>query len=385
MAENPIFAINARVAEMRAHGADIVMLTAGEPQTATAGGIIEAAQAAIADEHTHHYGPAAGDLALRRAVARSLPGEAGTWNDQDVLITSGAKHALYLAVRALTDPGDEVLVVEPGWPGHAAAVQAASAVPVPVRSGDDLQITADILRASATPRTRAVILASPANPTGVVIPPDQLRTISQWATAADVWIISDDVYSAFDYTDTYTHVVDASPDVRERVVIIDSVSKEHAMTGWRVGWLAGPPAVVKHAREHLAATITNVPLAMQAAATAALNDTDTPARARALYRKRRDRLAAALNAIPGVQCPVPDGGMFVFPSVRAILDHHGWPGAAIIADRLLDDGVAVVPGEAFQAPDRLRICYAVEDTTLEAAILRLRSALTKLFPEGEGM
>ena len=374
MADNPIFAINTRVAQLRADGADIVMLTAGEPQAATAPAIVAAAQHALADEHHHHYGPAAGDPVLRGAIAAALPGQA-SWTAEDVLITAGAKHALFLALHAILTSGEDVLIITPGWPGHAAAVIAAGAVPVSVPTTSDLQITAAQLQRYATARTRAVILASPANPTGAVISAAELAAIADWATARGIWVISDDVYSAFDYTGTYTHVLDTVPQVRDRLIIIDSVSKKHAMTGWRIGWLAAPAHVIRPAREHLSATVTGIPLALQCAARTAIADANGPVQAKARYAARRQRIVTALNDIPGVECPLPDGGMFVFPSLRGLLEHTSWDTSAPIVEHLLDHGVAVVPGEAFEAPQRLRICYAVDDDTLDTAIHRLQKGL----------
>ncbi|GAA1061457.1 pyridoxal phosphate-dependent aminotransferase [Agromyces bracchium] len=376
MPENPIFAINARVARLREQGADIVLLTAGEPSTHTADAIVRAAQDAVADPTTHHYGAAAGEPTLRRAIAASLPGDG--WTESDVVVTVGAKHALHLAVRAVTSGGDEVLVIEPGWPGHAAAVRAAGAEPVAVRTRDNLSLDPADVAAAITSRTRAVILASPANPTGTVLPQQAIGDLAAIASRANLWVISDDVYSALAYSGGYAHVLDAVPQLRDRTIMVDSVSKEHAMTGWRIGWLAGPAAVVDSAREHLAATITHVPLAMQRAATAALHDHDGPSEARQLYRSRRDRLVAALDRLPGIDCPVPDGGMFAFPSVAGLLAANGWSGSTALLEHLIDAGVAVVPGEAFAAPDRLRICFAVDDATLDTAIERLTASLTEL-------
>ena len=252
---------------------------------------------------------------------------------------------------------------------------AAGANPVLVPVDPIAQLDVEVLVVAAGPRTRAVILASPANPTGVVLNPASLHAIAEWASATGIWVISDDVYASFDYSGTYTHVLDVAPHLRDQTVIISSVSKAHAMTGWRVGWLAGPNEVVRRARQYLSATVTNVPLVMQRAALAALADRDGPAAAWDAYLIRRNRLVAVLQAHPGFDCEAPDGGMFVFPSVRRLLTEFGWDSSTELVDRLIDEGVAVVPGEAFGAPDRVRICYAVDEHTLETAISRIVSAL----------
>ncbi|GMA28850.1 pyridoxal phosphate-dependent aminotransferase [Arenivirga flava] len=373
MAENPIFAIDAQVRRLRANGADIVALTAGEPQFPTRHAIVAAAQQAIADPATHRYAPAAGTTELREAIARQLPG-ATPWSVDEVLVTFGAKHALALAVAAIAGNDDEVIVIAPGWPGHAAAVRAAGAAPVIAAADDKLRLPISAVEAVTTARTRAIIIASPANPTGAVLGAGTIEAQREWAIDHDAWIISDDVYGALAFAGTVPHVLD-EPTLRSRTIVVDSVSKEHAMTGWRVGWLAAPTQIATYARDRLAATVTNVPAALQHAAIIALADTAGPRQARDTYRARRDRLVAALDDLPGVTCPSPDGGMFAFPHIRGILDHHGWNESAPLAARFLDHGVAVVPGEAFNAPSHIRLCFGVDDDTLDTAIARLRTAV----------
>ncbi len=204
----------------------------------------------------------------------------------------------------------------------------------------------------------------------------RLREIADWAATHDVWIISDDIYCAFDFTSTHRSILAVSPEQRERVVIIGSVSKEHAMTGWRVGWLAAPEPVIAGARRHIAQTITHVPNITQHAALAALHDANAPRIAAETYQRRRDQLATALADVEGIHAPPPDGGMFIFADVRSLLEKRGFASSAELANWLLDTAhVAVVPGEAFESPGHLRLCFAVDDETLDTAIERLTSAL----------
>ncbi|MGA5454547.1 aminotransferase class I/II-fold pyridoxal phosphate-dependent enzyme [Streptomyces umbrinus] len=376
MTDNPIFAVAAKAEALRAQGADVITLAAGEPQAATRAVVVQAAVDAVRDPATHHYGTAQGDPALRALVATTVAGDTGlTWSADDVQIALGAKHALFLATQALIDAGDEVLVAAPGWPGHADVVTAAGGVAVPVATDEAFRLSAEALNNCRGPRTRTVILCSPGNPTGAVHPEARLREIADWVQQHGLWVISDDIYRAFDYTGTYQSILQVAPQLRGRTVVVGGVSKEHAMTGWRVGWLAAPPEVIASARRHVSRTITHVPTVNQRAALAALGDAGTPVEAARDYRRRRALLVEALNAIDGIDCPLPEGGMFAFPDVSALLRDRGWTSSADLAAWLLDTvHLAVVPGEAFNAPGRIRVCFAVDDDTLITATERLWTA-----------
>ena len=385
VSDNAILAVSARAAQLRAEGVDVVSLAAGEPDTPTPRAITEAA-AAAALHGDHHYGPAAGIPALRAAAARRLPAVAPAFTADDIQVTLGTKHALFLGLQAVLEPGDDVLLASPGWPGHTGAVLAAGGrkVTVPVTAQTGFLATAADLEAARTPRTRAVVLASPANPSGAVYTAEQLTDIAEWALAHDVWVVSDDVYDQFVYTadpeaGAAPHLLRLVPELRDRCLVVSGVSKAYAMTGWRIGWLAGPPAVVTAARTHVARTITHAPTVTQAAALAALTGDQQPVHeAFARYRRNRDVLANALDGIPGVSCPAPAGGMFVFPDVTGLLERGPWATTVELATWLLEDaGVAVVPGEAFDAPGHLRLCFAVSPATLDTATARLVEHLSR--------
>lgn len=370
--DNPIFRIADRAAALRASGADVITLAAGEPEAPTAGHIVEAAVAAARDPHTHHYGPAAGLAELRERIADQHAHHITAGNVQ---VTMGTKHALHLALGALTEPGDEVLVMQPRWPGHVGAAESVGAVAVdlPVDARGLTSVAA--LEAARTERTRAVVIANPSNPSGVLHPAELLTDIAAWCIQHEVWLISDEVYGGlvFDTQPYSATSVVADP---SRLVVVDGVSKVHAMTGWRVGWLLGPSEVVAATRAHVSATITHVPALTQRAALAALT-APPDQEALAGYRASRDLLVAKLNQVPGVECPAPAGGMFAFPDVsRLLTDEH--PTAADLAAWLLDEAhVAVVPGEVFAAEGRLRISFALDQTRLSEAADRLATALTK--------
>jgi aspartate aminotransferase len=375
MSDNPIFAVAAKAAALRAKGVDVITLAAGEPQAATSEAVVAAAIDAIRDPAAHHYGPAQGLPEIRAMVAARITVDTTlSWTPDDIQIALGAKHALLLATQALVGPGDEVLVAAPGWPGHAEVVQAVHGVPVSVPTDRGFRVTADDLAHHRTPNTRAVMLSSPGNPTGAVYDETRLRQIADWAVEHGIWVISDDIYRAFDYTGTYTQILRVAPRLRGQTVIVGGVSKEHAMTGWRVGWLAAPKKIIASARLHVSRTITHVPAITQRAALTALDDIKTPAEAARDYRRRRDMLVDALNQIDGIDCPTPDGGMFAFPNVEGFLRARGWTSSADLAQWLLDTAhVAVVPGEAFNAPGHIRVCFAVDDHTLSTAIDRLKT------------
>jgi aspartate aminotransferase len=386
VSHNPIFAIADRAEELRATGVDVITLAAGEADVPTSAHIVDAAVRAAADPDYHRYGPASGLPRLRDAIAQRLTSlTALPWSPEDVLVTLGAKHALALTFSAiLSGSQDTVLVPSPGWPGHRAAVQAARgrAQPVVATADRDYVITAADLEAAWVPGTRAVVLANPANPTGAAMGAEHWTAIAEWAVRRDVWVVSDDVYSELVYDREHVHALRAAPQLRGRCILVDSVSKAHAMTGWRVGWLAAPADVLDAAARTLSSTITHVPQILQAAAVEALtNSHDEPQGTKAAYRKRRDRAHGALSALLGVDCPLPDGGMFVFPDMRELLadNSNGIGTTTDLAAWLVDDAhVAVVPGEAFQAPGRLRLSFAVDDDRLDQALERLTAAVRTL-------
>lgn len=389
MSDNAILAISARAARLRAEGTDVISLAAGEPDLPTPGHITAAAARAASDPAYHHYGAAAGLLELRALVAGELTTATGLAFSADAIgVTLGTKHALSLALQAVLSPGEEVLVTSPGWPGHHGAVQAANGQvrPVPVRAEDHFLPTPQALDAARTARTRAVILASPGNPVGAVYSPELLAWIADWAVQHNLWIITDDIYDKFIYDGPHTHLLAVAPHARDRCLVVNGVSKAHAMTGWRIGWLAGPAPVIARASRLVSQTITHVPLITQAAAIAALDGEQQPLHdARDRYQANRDRLADALNAVPGIECPLPHGGLYVFPSVLGLLSRYPerWASTGDLAAWLLETAhVAVVPGEIFNAPGHLRLCFAVSDTALDQAVQRVRHAFEPIVQGG---
>jgi aspartate aminotransferase len=292
----------------------------------------------------------------------------------------GAKHALFLALDAILDaPEDTVLVPSPGWPGHGAAVQAAGGRTREIATDPEggYRVSVDALDAAWTPDTRALVIANPANPTGAAYDSEHWIAIGAWAVQHDVWLITDDVYGAFVYDREHVHALRVVPEVRDRCVVVDSVSKAHSMTGWRIGWLAGPQPIVDAATRMVSRTVTNVPEIAQIAAHEALVNGAAALRAtRTTYGDRRNRAHRVVSAISGVECPLPDGGMFLFPTVNDVMQRSDMQTTTELATWLLEEAqVAVVPSEAFDAPGCLRLCFAVNDDALDAALPRLTTAL----------
>jgi aspartate/methionine/tyrosine aminotransferase len=371
--DNPIFRIADRAAALRADGVDVITLAAGEPEAPTSPVVVDAAVAAARDARTHHYGPAAGLAELRDLVA-ARHGAAVT--AESVQVAVGTKHALHLALDAVTRPEDEVLVLRPSWPGHVGAVESVGATVIEVPVGPDGLVDLDTLEQARTARTRAVVVANPANPSGVLHPPELVCGIAAWCARQDVWLVSDEVYGGLVYD---TPPVSATAAVADpsRLIVVDGVSKVHAMTGWRGGWLLGPDKVVAAARRQVSSTITHVPTLTQHAALAALSD-PAPVDVLADYRATRDLLVGRLQEVPGVICPVPAGGMFAFPDVSNVLGDSRPATTAGLAAWLLEEAhVAVVPGEVFGAEGHLRISFAVGRERLAEAADRLVGALTQ--------
>ena len=236
---NPIFAVAERAAEMRAAGVDVITLAAGEPDDSTSQHAVEAAIAAARKPATHHYGITAGHPELRHAIASKASTSHRTQVDPyQVQVTVGAKHALHLALWAITEPGDEVLVLRPGWPGHAQSATSVGAQPVFIDTDEHFLTSVDSLQRARSTRSRALILANPANPTGAVHEPALLRDIATWCADNNIWLICDEIYDGFVYDGPLATALAVAPHAKSRIIVINGVSKLHAMTGWRVGWVS---------------------------------------------------------------------------------------------------------------------------------------------------
>jgi aspartate/methionine/tyrosine aminotransferase len=387
IAESATLAVDAKAKALRAAGRPVIGFGAGEPDFPTPGYIVEAAQRACAEPRFHKYTPAAGLPELREAVAAKTARDSGYQvSASQVLITNGGKQAVYEAFATLLDPGDEVLLPTPYWTTYPEAIALAGGVPVPVmtdeRSG--YRASAADLEAACTSRTKLLVFVSPSNPTGAVYPPDQVAEIGQWAAERGLWVATDEIYEHLVYGEArFASIPVAAPEVADRCVVLNGVAKTYAMTGWRVGWMIGPPDVVKAAanlQSHATSNVCNV--AQAAALTAVTGDLSAVAEMRAAFDRRRLAMTTMLNDIPGVICPLPEGAFYCYPSVKGVLGKElagSRPASsAELAEVILDHAdVAVVPGEAFGTPGYFRLSCALGDADLEEGITRLGKLLAQ--------
>jgi aspartate/methionine/tyrosine aminotransferase len=354
-----------------------ISLAVGEPGFPTPPHIVEAACQALRDGYTK-YSPNPGYLDLREAIAERMERVHGYQVDpvSEVFVTVGAMQALALTFMVGIDPGDEVLVTDPSYTNFDGTITLAGgrAVFVPTDPERGYLPHVEDVAAAITPRTRAILVNSPANPTGAVYPRDLLHAIAELCVRHDLLLISDETYAALTYGDIRTVSPASFPGMRDRTVSIYSFSKEYAMTGWRIGYLTGPARMLEVMAPVQEAMASCVNSATQRAALAALRGSqDCVETMRQAYQRRRDLVVERLSRIAGVRCPVPDGAFYAFPDVRAITrDTQG------LAERLLfDHRVVVSPGEAFgpRSGGFLRLSYAASDTDLAEGLTRLEKGL----------
>jgi aspartate aminotransferase len=373
-------AISTRAREMRAEGRDVISFGAGEPDFPTPGHIVAVAQQAATDAANHHYSANAGLQPLRDAIVEYTRAYSGVPADPaHILVTNGAKQAIFQAFAALIDPGDEVLLPAPHWVTYPAGIELAGgkAVSVSTAMSDGFLVTVDDLERHRTEKTKLLVFVSPSNPTGAVYDEDQARAIGEWAIENDIWIVADEIYQRLVYGDVYggsdaAPSIAAATDGLENVIIVNGVAKSFAMTGWRVGWMIGPEDVVGAAARHQSHATGNVNNVAQMAALEALTGPqDTVIAMRETFDKRRQKMYSMLAEAPGVQCHEPEGAFYVFPSVTDLLGDR-YPTAAALTEGLLEEaGIAVVPGESFGAPGHIRLSYALSDDDLERGVSRM--------------
>jgi aspartate aminotransferase len=360
---------------LESEGQHVVHLEIGEPDGATPPHVVEAGVRALHDGHTRYVDPA-GLPALREAIATSLAwrGVRGS-AAENVVVVPGAKPMIFYALLAVLEPGDEVLVPDPGFPIYPSVVRFAGAVPV---SYPDVASLAALI----TPRTRALVVNLPANPTGVVATPDALSAIATLAQRHDLIVVSDEVYGRIRY-DRRAESIAALPGMLERTVIVDSFSKTYSMTGWRLGFGVVPGALVERVTTLVVNGTSCTPPFVQLAGLAALTGSqDSVTAAVERFERRRDWLVDALNDLPGVHCDPPGGAFYAFPDVSRLEECAGLSSEQL-ATRLLEvHGVAVLPGTAFGpgGAGHLRLSFATSDDDLEVALGRIRECVSDLAP-----
>ena len=372
-------ATGTRVRELTAEGRDIVQLHIGEPDFDTPEHVIEAAREALADGYTH-YAPPLGMPAFREAIAVDTASRLGVRVEPGrVVVTPGAKPVLAYALTTLVDPGDEVIVPDPGFPIYASMVRVLGGVPVPIplRAGFEHRLDLDELRALVSPRTRMLILNSPNNPTGGMLTRSDLEGVASIALANDLVVLTDEIYSRLIH-EGENHSLLQIEGMAERTIVLDGLSKTYAMTGWRLGWGIVPAPLVEPFERLIINTVTCTAAYAQLAGVAALTGPQEPVAAMlAELRERRRLIVAGLDALPGVTATAPPGAFYVFPDVSGT----GLDGATFTRRMREEAGVSMVAGSDFGdvATDHVRISYANSQANLGVALERMAA-----FLEAEG-
>ena len=371
--------------QRRACGEDVILLSVGDPDLPTPAPIVERAKASL-DAGRTHYADVTGQADLRAAIAASHRRRSGLAVDPaQVVVLAGAQSALFAACQCVLEPGDEVIVPEPMYVTYPATVAAAGAslVRVPLRAERGFHLDLEALAAAVTPRTRAILLNSPHNPTGAVMTRHELEVVAQLCRRHDLWLISDEVYASLVFEGE--HVVPAGlPGMAERTVTICSLSKSHAMTGWRLGWLIGPTDLARHVGLLALCMLYGSPAFIQDAAVEALtHEHGEVAAMHERYRRRRDAVCRRLAGLPGLACTRPKGGMFVMLDVR----RTGLSAESFASRLLADEGVCVLSGDAFGggAAGHVRLSLTVSDERLAEACNRIgRFAFRQAAPAQQG-
>lgn len=366
---------------LKAEGIDVISLGAGEPDFPTPENIKQAAKTAI-DAGFTKYTPAGGTTDLKRAIIeRTRRDFGGEYGPEEVIATVGGKQAIFEGIAAIVDPGDEVLLPAPYWVSFPEIVHFAGGVPVVVDTEENgCQLTAEMVAERITPKTKLLVINSPNNPTGRVIPPAEVRKIVELAAERDIWVMSDDCYLYFVYPPVQPFSVAGLPDeLRSRCLVTGSFSKTYAMTGWRIGYALGPTEWIQAMltiQSHSTSNPTSI--SQYAAIEAFAGRQDSVREMLEEYRRRRDWLVEALNGLPGVSCVMPEGAFYAFPNVSELLKGEVKTSRAL-ADRMLEEAaVAVTPGSAFGAEGYIRLSYATSLADIQRAVERIRGLFERL-------
>lgn len=380
-------AISLLASKYAAEGRPVIAFGAGEPDFDTPDFITDAAKRAIDEPQNHHYSGPSGLPELRAAVAAYTSDYTGVeFAASAVAIANGGKQAIYNALSAILDPGDEVILPAPYWTSYPEQVKLAGGVTVavPTSAQADYKATVQQLESARTDRTKLLILTSPSNPTGSVYTEQEIREIGEWVTEHGIWVMSDEIYHHFVYEGAeFTSIAKFVP--REQLIIVNGLAKSHVLTGWRLGWAIAPPAVieaVKNFQSHTTGNVNNI--AQRAGVAAIAGGSEFPAMMREVFDRRRVIAHEILSSVKGFTVPKPLGAFYVFADVREVLDgrlsHRGESVTTSLqlSALLLDEvDVAVVPGEAFGADGHLRFSYALDDDKLVEGLGRIRDFLAQ--------
>jgi aspartate aminotransferase len=380
-------AVSARATELRAKGFDVVNFGTGEPDFDTPENIKDAAVKAIRDGQTK-YTAASGTLALKSAVQNKLQRENGlSYGLDQLIINAGAKHTLFTLFQAILNSGDEILIPAPYWVSYPdmAVLLRGRPVIIPTTAENNFEITISDLQKYITPKTKAVVLNSPANPTGSVYSREKLWALADFLADKELYIISDEIYEHFLYDGArFCSIAQLSEKVRAKTIIVNGVSKAYAMTGWRIGYAAGPAPVIKAMTVIQSQSLSNPASIAQAAAAEALNGSQTSvAKMLAAFQERRDLICGAFREIDGISCHCPQGAFYVFPDVSALygksFQGQKLRGSEELAAALLENAhIAVVPGGSFGADKHIRLSYACAPEDIQRGMTRFKEFVQKL-------
>ncbi len=383
--------ISGRAKELQRLGKSVISLSQGEPDFKTPQHICDAAVQAIRDGH-HGYTMNTGNPELREAICEKLKEENGLeYTPDQIILSNGAKQCIGFSLLAAVDPGDEVIIPAPYWVSYPEMAKLAEGKPVIVSTAfdNDFKMTADQLRDAISPRTRMLILCSPSNPTGSCYTADELKALAEVLREhPGILVLSDEIYEYIVFENKHVSMAQVAPDLMDRILLINGFSKGFAMTGWRLGYLAGPASIVK-AVAKIQSQETSGPssISQKAGEAAYLSPRDAVTDMVAAFRERRDFLVDALNRIDGVKCFNPGGAFYAFPDISAYLNSETPSGDRIrnstdLCMFLLEErGLAAVPGDAFGEPGGIRLSYAASMEHLEEAVKRLREGLAALKKE----
>lgn len=384
---SPTLAITAKAKQMKAEGIDVVSFGAGEPDFDTPQNVKDAAIKALQGGMTK-YTPTSGTPELKKAICDKLKRDNGLeYAPSQIIVSIGAKHSLYNAMLALCDPGDEVIIPAPYWVSYPEMVKLADGVPVYVQTDEStgFRMTPDALRAAITPRTKALVLNSPSNPTGAIYEPAAIEEIAKIAVEKGIYVISDEIYEKLVYGgNRMVSIASFGDEIKKLTITINGLSKSHSMTGWRVGYTAAEQEIVSGMSRIQDHSTSNPVSFVQAGAIEALcGPQDAVEEMRKAFDERRQVIVDGLNAIPGVVCPNPGGAFYVFPNVSAYygksFNGQEVGGSDAFGAFLLDEAkVAVIPGSGFGADSNIRLSYATSMDNIKKGIARIGEAVAKL-------
>ena len=379
ISESPTLAIDAKYKAMKAEGQDVIGFGAGEPDFDTPEHIKQAAIDAINDGFTK-YTPAAGTVELKKAICAKLEKENGlSYKPNQIVVSNGAKHSLVNAFGAILNPGDEVIIPAPYWVSYPEMVKLADGVPVTLMTTEEngFRFTIDEMRAAITPKTRAIVINSPSNPTGMMYTEDDLRALAELAVEKNIYIVSDEIYEHLIY-DGRKHISIASfgEEIQKLVIVVNGVSKSYAMTGWRIGYTASAPEIAKIMSNVQSHATSNPCSVSQKAAVAAISGPQDQIKPMlAAFQKRRDYMVSRINSMAGVSCLKPEGAFYVMMNISKLLGKYADSADELCAKLLEEVKLALVPGTGFEAPNYVRWSYATSMENIEKGLDRLEQFL----------